>query len=78
MEGSVGVDTPFGPMHLLFSKSGETALKGKDDDEIEKVEALRSKFLISSDHSTGRYMSRQLGEATNLGALKQTVGTFFH
>ncbi|XP_073392058.1 uncharacterized protein [Physcomitrium patens] len=45
---------------------------------IEKVEALRSKFLISSDHSTGRYMSRQLGEATNLGALKQTVGTFFH
>ncbi|XP_024362839.1 uncharacterized protein [Physcomitrium patens] len=33
MVGAVEVDTPFGPMHLPFSKTSETTLKGKADDE---------------------------------------------
>ncbi|KAG0581951.1 hypothetical protein M758_3G022800 [Ceratodon purpureus] len=31
MVGAIEVDTPFGPMHLPFSKTSETTLKGKDE-----------------------------------------------
>jgi LEA14-like dessication related protein len=33
MVGAINVDTPFGPMHLPFSKTSETTLKGKDDED---------------------------------------------
>lgn len=32
MVGAVNVDTPFGPMHLPFSKTSETTLKGKEEE----------------------------------------------
>lgn len=33
MVGAVNVDTPFGPMHLPFSKTSETTLQGKEAEE---------------------------------------------
>lgn len=33
MVGAVEVDTPWGPMHLPFSKTSETTLKGKEEEE---------------------------------------------
>ncbi len=31
MVGAIEVDTPFGPMHLPFSKTSETTLKNKEE-----------------------------------------------
>jgi LEA14-like dessication related protein len=33
MVGAINVDTPFGPMHLPFSKTSETTLKSKEDED---------------------------------------------
>lgn len=34
MVGAIEVDTPFGPMHLPFSKTSETTLQNKDEGEV--------------------------------------------
>lgn len=58
MTGSVEVDTPFGPMHLPFSKTSETTLKGKDEevqfsDFCLLVSAVYLKFTIHCWESNG-------------------------